>query len=110
MFFGTPFKGRAGYKVEVWNEQLILCHTTKRQKFGKAIPLLKIWRETMSTSIPGNPYLRDMVLQFQEIRLHSPIPLWCFYETEPSPVWKLIGRLVADDSWTFILVPEDAAC
>lgn len=107
VFFGTPFRGRAGHKLEEWIERLKLSPTTKYHEAGETRQSPKIWPETMSTSVPGNPYLRDMVLQFGETRRGDyPIPLWCFYEEEPSPVGKLVG----DESWgNYYLVPEDTA-
>lgn len=108
MFFGTPFRGRAGHDLKVWIDKLEDSHQKKHEKSDKPLPPLHIWPETMSTSVPGNLYLQEMVEQFGETRrgIH-PIPLWCFYEVQPSPVGKMLG----DESWPkCYVVPQESAC
>ncbi len=49
----------------------------------------------MALSVEENPYLQDIVYRYMETRDgNHPIPLWCFYETKPSPVHKVYN----DDS------------
>ncbi|KAI2621788.1 hypothetical protein GGR54DRAFT_599830 [Hypoxylon sp. NC1633] len=96
IFFGTPFRGRAGLTLEeivnavAWNN-----------------PDDKIYRETMALSVEENPYLQDILKRYTETRIRHPIPLCCFYETEPSPIGKTLKSPEVKDGY---LVPEAAAC
>lgn len=87
VFFGTPFRGRAGLTL---NEIV--------KKVAKRTP--RIYPETMALSVEENPHLEHIVSQFTETRREDhPIPLWCFYETKPSPVGKtLLNEKVKDVS------------
>jgi hypothetical protein len=98
IFFGTPFRGRAGYPLEIWVDRLMKAHHDK--------PGFLLYPETMQTATPGNAYLREIVFAFGETRCEdNPIPLCCFYETEPSPV----GKLVNDKDQEASLNPERKA-
>lgn len=84
IFFGTPFRGRAGLSLDQWVDRLMQANTNN--------PHFKIWQETMTTSVPGGSYLWDLVESFCETRCGDhPIPVWCFYEDLPSPVGRMLG-------------------
>ena len=79
VFFGTPFRGRHGLKLSDMVKNIKVTH-----------PEYEIWQESMEFSVPENPFLVQTVNRFLETRLPSrPIPIWCFYETLPTPVGKL---------------------
>ncbi|PQE31569.1 P-loop containing nucleoside triphosphate hydrolase protein [Rutstroemia sp. NJR-2017a WRK4] len=81
VFFGVPFRGRQGLPIEVWVDKIAKANIEDSS--------YQIWKETMSTSIPETQYLQETVNRYQETRdCEHPIPVCCFYETEPSPVGK----------------------
>ena len=78
IFFGTPFRGRKGLTLEEIVEAVAQSNPDQ------------IYKETMALSVEENPYLQDIVHRFTETRrVDHPIPLWCFYETKPSPICKV---------------------
>ncbi|KAK4160854.1 hypothetical protein QBC43DRAFT_244760 [Cladorrhinum sp. PSN259] len=102
IFFGTPFRGRQGLSLEQ------IVEAVAKGKFAKDNPDLRIYPETMALSVEGNPYLQDIVDRFTATRRGDhPIPLWCFYETEPSAVGKTLGNADLKKEY---LVPRQSAC
>lgn len=80
VFLGTPFRGR---------QRVSLSDMIKTMR--KAHPDHQIWQETMETSVPSNPFLLETVSQFLKARVvRSLIPIACFYESLPSPIWKTL--------------------
>ncbi|KAF5136426.1 Regulatory protein AfsR [Metarhizium anisopliae] len=62
----------------------------------------------MALSVEENPYLQNIVYQFTETRRGDhPIPLWCFYETKPSPIGKTMLNSAIKDGY---LIPAESAC
>ncbi|QLI65467.1 uncharacterized protein G6M90_00g027870 [Metarhizium brunneum] len=62
----------------------------------------------MALSVEENPYLQNIVYQFTETRrCDHPIPLWCFYETKPSPIGKTLLNSAIKDGY---LIPAESAC
>ncbi|KAI1176507.1 hypothetical protein F4777DRAFT_546544 [Nemania sp. FL0916] len=97
IFFGTPFRGRFGLSLKEMVEAI-----------AKRNPEAKIYSETMALSVEENPYLRDIVYRYTETRrVDHPIPLCCFYETDPSPIGKMLRNNNIPDGY---LVPEPSAC
>lgn len=85
IFFGVPFRGREGYPIEVWIDRIAAAHIED--------PTFQMWPETMSTAVPEGQYLQELVNRYQETRdCEHPVPVCCFYETEPSPVGKIWDR------------------
>lgn len=82
VFLGTPFRGRSGHG------SLSEMVKTIRQ----AHPDYQIWQETMEMSVPGNLFLLETVNRFLGTRVaRSLIPIACFYEENPSLLWKALG-------------------
>lgn len=79
VFFGTPFRGRAGLTLEKIVEAVAQNH-----------PDYKMYPETMALSVEENPHLQDVVKRYTETRIRHPVPLCCFYETQPSPIGKTL--------------------
>jgi len=80
LFFGTPFRGRRGLSLE----EIV-------KAVAQSDPDLQIYKETMALSVEENPYLQDIVDRYTETRRRDhPTPLWCFYETSPSPISKTL--------------------
>jgi hypothetical protein len=54
----------------------------------------QVWPDSLKISLPGNPFLMETVDRFLDARNRSytvhPVPLWCFFETLPSDVRKLV--------------------
>ncbi|EXU98176.1 tetratricopeptide repeat and NB-ARC domain protein [Metarhizium robertsii] len=97
IFFGTPFRGRRGLTL-VQIVEAVAQHN----------PDLQIYPETMALSVEENPYLQNIVYQFTETRRGDhPIPLWCFYETKPSPIGKTLLNSAIKDGY---LIPAESAC
>ncbi len=89
LFFGTPFRGRRGLSLE----QIVEAVAQHQPDH--------IFPDTMALSVEENPYLRDIVDRFTATRCGDhPLPLWCFYETKPSPVGKTLRNDKLEDvSW-----------
>jgi hypothetical protein len=82
LFFGVPFRGREGHPIKVWIDKIAAAHQED--------PTFQMWPETMSTAVPEGQYLQELVNRYQETRdCEHPVPVCCFYETEPSPVGKI---------------------
>ncbi|PQE18248.1 P-loop containing nucleoside triphosphate hydrolase protein [Rutstroemia sp. NJR-2017a BBW] len=97
IFFGTPFRGRKGLTLE----EIV-------KAVAQSDPHLQIYKETMALSVEENPYLQDIVYRFTETRrVDHPIPLWCFYETKPSPIGKVYKDIGLEDEY---VVPKESAC
>ncbi|KAI0413476.1 hypothetical protein F5X98DRAFT_390791 [Xylaria grammica] len=96
VFFGTPFRGRRGLSLQQMVEAI-----------AQSNPDIDIYPETMALSVEENPYLDDLVNRFTTARLKYPIPIWCFYETEPSPVSRVLGNGDLRDGY---IVPQNSAC
>ncbi|GAW17430.1 hypothetical protein ANO14919_068870 [Xylariales sp. No.14919] len=96
VFFGTPFRGRQGLSLQQMVEAI-----------AQSNPDIDIYPETMALSVEENPYLDDLVNRFTTARLKYPIPIWCFYETEPSPVSRVLGNGGLRDDY---IVPQNSAC
>lgn len=57
----------------------------------EAHPDYQIWQETMDMSVPENEFLLQTVDRFLKTRVSKgSIPIWCFYETLPSPTGKVL--------------------
>ncbi|EMR83515.1 putative nb-arc and tpr domain protein [Botrytis cinerea BcDW1] len=98
IFFGTPFRGRKGLTLEEIVEAVAQSNPDPHQ----------IYKETMALSVEENPYLQDIVHRFTETRrVDHPIPLWCFYETKPSPIHKVYKYEGLEDEY---VVPMESAC
>ncbi|KAM0124186.1 hypothetical protein ACHAO1_011111 [Botrytis cinerea] len=98
IFFGTPFRGRKGLTLEEIVKAVAQSNPDPHQ----------IYKETMALSVEENPYLQDIVHRFTETRrVDHPIPLWCFYETKPSPIHKVYKYKGLEDEY---VVPMESAC
>lgn len=87
LFFGTPFRGRRGLSLE----QII-------EAVAQYNPDFQIYPETMALSVEENPYLHNIVDRYTETRRRDhPTPLWCFYETNPSPISKTLRNNNLED-------------
>ncbi|ETS85342.1 hypothetical protein PFICI_03367 [Pestalotiopsis fici W106-1] len=97
IFFGTPFRGRRGLSLD----QIV-------KAVAQYNPDFEIYPETMALSVEANPYLQHIVDRYTETRRgQHPIPLWCFYETKPSPISKTLRNNDLKDGY---LVPKESAC
>ncbi|RWA09422.1 hypothetical protein EKO27_g5687 [Xylaria grammica] len=96
VFFGTPFRGRQGLSLQQMVEAI-----------AQSSPDIDIYPETMALSVEENPYLDDLVNRFMTARLKYPIPIRCFYETEPSPVSRVLKNSSLKDDY---IVPQNSAC
>jgi hypothetical protein len=87
IFFGTPFRGRKGLTLE----EIV-------KAVAQSDPDLQIYKETMALSVEENPYLQAIVRRYTETRCTDhPIPLCCFYETNPSPIRKVYKVKTLED-------------
>ncbi|KAM3562111.1 hypothetical protein MY1884_002017 [Beauveria asiatica] len=97
VFFGTPFRGRRGLSLA----QIV-------EAVAQHNPDISIYPDTMALSVEENPYLQNLVNRFTETRRGDhPIPLWCFYETQPSPIRKTLRNDSLEDNY---LIPQESAC
>ncbi|KAK8142845.1 hypothetical protein G3M48_008093 [Beauveria asiatica] len=97
VFFGTPFRGRQGLSLA----QIVAAVAQHNPDFC-------IYPETMALSVEENPYLQNLVNRYTETRRGDhPTPLWCFYETQPSPIRKTLRNSTLEDDY---LIPEGSAC
>jgi hypothetical protein len=81
VFLGTPFRGRYGMKF-----QDMVDAAAKANSEGQ------VWPESLQLALPGNEYLAETVDRFLDARnMTFPIPIWCFFETLPSDVGKIVS-------------------
>ncbi|CAI7582039.1 unnamed protein product [Penicillium bialowiezense] len=97
-FFGVPFRGRQGLPIE---ELVRLIRDFKITKD----PNFQIWANAMSTSVAESQYLTETVLHYLKTRGDRPVPITCFFETEPSPVGRFFDKPHKE-----YVVPEGSAC